>query len=1094
MTSPGHISKLHLFAKDTDASDVIRGFKYQELKTLEVWLYNKVHGIDEHIYCDFEDDIFQRDLKSFKSTFKQLKLYSSKKFSFSSKEITKSLAHFFMLFVKGDYLMDEALFIFETNTSIAAKKGDNDADLLAEWVSNQDNLSRKLLAKCAVKLKMIIDSYIRERYDSLKTDGNNEELLISKETYYKLPDEIWESFTKSIRWVFDGISSERAIEVSIENSFELIRQLPFPISKDEQSLVFDRLRGVVGDKSMESNPQNRLLTNDLLDSQLLSLGDKDDKVYLESYELWKDVLDIQYFNIGEFYQVLLAAKHCRRNSYLGGQSKLWLKLLSFYSNHPHILRKLKKEAIYEIVWLTLRPSVDEAPNNSLKGLEEIVHDYFSDLDSIVDLGSLEDALNLLTVIASTQKFGLIEIEQGHIIYWFELFDSIVYEQKVSAADRNIYCALLELEGFSNLNKDSIGIGSDNKEKAMVCFNEIIIELPNAPQYAISQLGNRIDTIVDLAIRFGLDDEFLELEKYSEEILSLVQEREGNFSAAKRYTEKGWKHLHSTNSKGVLKALDFFHKAKDLYQNEATYEGFILAVMGISQLYSTIGMNLAAKYYSLSAIWFCFHKEESYLYKRISDSYSLLLHYDFKQGSWMSFLQAFEDYLKAREEFDPTGFNPETDKPLAKSLIEAALIIYLAPTISFQLKGFIEYKKIILGQLYIDFLKDGVELIEKEQSSSDLHNLIEKKLDNSPINDIGPKRTISWKAFGSHWNVEFNNDFITNSVGEEFASLIQIIQSEIALCDIDFHLIKGRINILIELVETPKGPEQLPSNSEYLWKVFLPILKSKEPADKNLHYASITVSFQMILNELSLLTQDKFQEMFHSLFKNGLGNRALTVNAYQRAYRDLVSEEKFNASMRHKFETEIIEIEPYESETLASKKNVSPLYNNEYSIENIKGRYKNSLQPIHLTLERLRQSDLFNEELIKLKDEGWLDWQIVLALYNNILDLKAKNILRQNGKTYTNDEEWLVDFQRAFLEIRFKDETETYVEIPIKEIIGKNLDLQLKHLSINVLKSFGLENKSRFPNFDAVKAFLIERFRFQDDEIEELSPFRKKANK
>ena len=63
MTKAGHISKLHLFAKDTDAPDVIKGFKYQELKTLEVWLYNKVHGIDEKIYFDFEDDIFQRKLK-----------------------------------------------------------------------------------------------------------------------------------------------------------------------------------------------------------------------------------------------------------------------------------------------------------------------------------------------------------------------------------------------------------------------------------------------------------------------------------------------------------------------------------------------------------------------------------------------------------------------------------------------------------------------------------------------------------------------------------------------------------------------------------------------------------------------------------------------------------------------------------------------------------------------------------------------------------------------------------------------------------------------------------------------------------------------
>lgn len=1084
----GHISKLHLFAKDTDAPNVIKGFKYQELKTLEVWLYNKVHGIDEHIYCDFEDDIFQRDLKLFKSTFKQLKLYSSKNFSFASEEIIKSLAHFFMLFVKGEYLMDETLFIFETNTSIAAKKGDNDAELLKEWNSNQDNLSSELLAKCTFKLKTIIDSYIKEQYEKLKKEGDNVELLIAKEVYDKLPDEIWESFTKSIRWVFDGISSDQAIEVSIENSIELIRQLPFPIGKDEHSLVFDRLRGVVGDKSMQSEPYDRLITNSLLDSQLLSLGSKDDKVYLDSYELWKDIKDIPIFNIGEFYQVLFAAKHCRRNNYLGGQSELWLNLITLFHNHADILRKLKKEAIYEIVWLTLRPSVAEVPKNSLKGLEGLVNDYYNDIGEFTDLGSLEDALNLLTIIATTQKLDLIDIEEGQIIEWFGLFDSIVDEQKVSAADRNIYCGLLEMEGFSYLNKGSIGIGSENKEKALTCFNEIIDELPCAPQYAISQLGNRIDAIVDLAIRFGIDDEFIDLERYSEGILPLVQKREGDFSAAKRYTEKGWKHLHSTNSKGILKALDFFHKAKDLYQNEATYEGFILAVMGISQLYAAIGMNLAAKYYSLSAIWFCFQKEDSQLYKRISDSYALLLHYDFKQGSWISYLQAFENYVTARNEFDPADFNPETDELFRKSIVECAFILGLSPIISNQLSGFIDYEKSKMGQLYSDFLRDSVDYIEKEQSTIGLNELVARKLENPPINDIGPKRTISWKTFGSEWNIEFKNDFTTNSVGEEFASLIQIIQSEIALRDVDFHLTKGRINIQIELVETPKGPEQLPSNTEYLWKVFLPVLNSKEPAEKNMHYAAITVSFKMILNELSLLPHDDFQANFHSLFKEGLGNRALSINAYQRAYRDLVSEENFNASMRNKFESDILNIEQHESNTLASKKNNSPLYNHDKSIESIRGRYKNCIGVIHLTIKRLKQSELFTNELSRLRDEGWLDWQIVLALYNNIIDLKAKNLLQQNGKTYANDEKWLEDFQKVFHEIRLKDEKETYIEIPINELIGKNLELQLKQISTYVLKSFGLEDKSRFPNFDALKKFLNERFRFQEDEVEELSPF------
>jgi hypothetical protein len=1093
MANSGHISLLHLFAKDTDAPGVIKGFKYQELKTLEVWLYNKVHGIDEHIFCDFEEDIFQRDLNKYKSTFKQLKLYSSKNFSFLSEEIAKSIAHFFMLFVKGEYLLDKPLFVFETNTSVAHKRGDNDAELLKEWVLNQNNLSEELLAKCVLKLKSIIDEYIKGQYEKLEKENKPNELLIAKEVYDKLPAEIWDSFTKSIRWVFDGVSTDEAIDKAIRNSLELISQLPFPIGKDEHTLVFDRLRGVVSDKSMQSLPHNRLLTNELLDNHLLSLGSKDDKIYLESLELWKEIKLIPNINFGEFYQVLFAAKHCRRNSYLREQSIVWLKLLTLYYNHVDIIRKLKREAIYEIVWLTLRPSFDEAPTNSLKGFEALVQDYYSDFGEFEDLGSLEDALNLLSVLASSQKLELIDIKEDQILAWFDIFDSLIETCKASAADRNIYCGLLDLEGFSYLNKNSIGIGTDNKEKALVCFNEIITELPRAPQYAISQLGKRIDAIFNLAVRFGIEDEVIELEQYSEHILPYVIEREGNFSAAKRYTDKGWNHLHSTNPYGILKALDYFHKAKDLYQNEATYEGFILAVMGISQLYAAIGMNLAAKYYCLSAIWFCSQRGDSKLYKPISDSYALLLYADFKQGSWMSALQAFENYLTARTEFDPTEFNPATDELLGKTLAEGAFILGLSPFISSQLSGFIQYEKTRMGYLYIDFLKESVEYIEKEQNTIGLKELIARKLDNPPINDIGARRTLSWKAFGNQWNVEFENDFTNNSIGEEFASLIQIIQVEIVLRDIDFHLIAGRIIIQIELVKTAKGPEQLPSNIDYIWKVFLPVLDSKEQAKKNIHYASITAAFQMILNELSLLPHDDFQVKFLSLFKDGLDTRALTINAYQRTYRDLISEEKFNGSMRYKFAAEILNIEQRESSTLTSKKNDSPLYNRNKSLENIKGRYKNCIGVIHLTLNRIIKSDKFDEELDKLRKKGWLDWQIVQALYNNIADLKAKNFLQQNGKKYTNHDEWLEDFQEVFQEIIFKNETETYVEIPMNQVLGDNLEFQLKHLCILVLKSFGLENKSRFPNFIALREFLKVRFRFQEDEVKELSPFTKNEN-
>ena len=153
------ISKLHIFSKNTDASASIRGYNYQTLKTLETWIENLLNKVDEEIYCDFEEDIFQKDHKAGTAKFRQLKLYSSS-FSFKSEEIEKCISHFFMLHVKTDYQLADKEFVFEANTNVAGNYKDNDAELLRKWVANQDELSYNLLKSCSEKVKSIVAKYV----------------------------------------------------------------------------------------------------------------------------------------------------------------------------------------------------------------------------------------------------------------------------------------------------------------------------------------------------------------------------------------------------------------------------------------------------------------------------------------------------------------------------------------------------------------------------------------------------------------------------------------------------------------------------------------------------------------------------------------------------------------------------------------------------------------------------------------------------------------------------------------------------------------------------------------------------------------------
>jgi hypothetical protein len=184
-----NIHKLYIFSKNRDAIATQKGFAYQQLKTLEDWIENRINNRSNIIYCEFEDDIFSRDIESSISKFTQIKLYSTD-FSFSSEAIKTAIAHFFMLYVKGDYAFDQIEFYFETNASIVGRdvKG-NDADLLRQWYNEQNNISDKLLTAIALRVKKILDEYIQETKNNLKENSEiKSEVQIAENIYARIAD------------------------------------------------------------------------------------------------------------------------------------------------------------------------------------------------------------------------------------------------------------------------------------------------------------------------------------------------------------------------------------------------------------------------------------------------------------------------------------------------------------------------------------------------------------------------------------------------------------------------------------------------------------------------------------------------------------------------------------------------------------------------------------------------------------------------------------------------------------------------------------------------------------------------------------------
>lgn len=1084
------ISKLHIFQKNTDATASLKGYLYQVLKTVETWTENFSKGIDDEIYCDFEEDIFEKNQITQKAKFRQIKLYSSN-FSFASEEINKCIAHFFMLHVKTDYTSYDKEFVFEANSSIAQKRGENDAKLLEEWNKNQENIDDELLGKCVSKVKAIISDYINKQVEALKGKAEEETINEALEVFNLLQDADWIEFTTRIKWKFKNVSPEVEFLQLKDNIEAIILKLPFPIDEKNIAATFGLLHSIAWEKASEKNPDDRKLTLVELKEVLLQSANDNDKWYWAVFERWKEVEAFDHFTIGEFYEVIDATRYCRQHPYLIKHDDQWKKILKIYIDKIEMADEFRRTAIYEFLWLRFRP-IDfyTKPAGDLFNETEYFNSYFNEFSAFKNARELEDAQSLIHIALAACSFGITDLNIETVNNWFNQVEKTINLRLQKETNPNEICHLLE-----NLGTHFLFLNSRKKDRKDVSqvnapLGKILSYINQADFYDATSLSERLNKYIGFFIEIEPEEnaELIEaIETFTEKLNPIVEQRHGAYKAAKVEVDKGYKYLKSNNPILLLKALNCFHKAKTLWYRQEHIEGFVLGLLNIGQLYSAIGMNLAAKYYAMGAAWMSIHNGERHLLKRIADAFGFIFHADFKQGAWMNAIISFADYINAWNELKGTPLDPDIDEMPFKAMADLALIFHSTPKFSPQLKVLIDTHIAMLGELGDDFIKPLFPGLEKDfPTDTSLKNLLENKLTDKPLNDIGKKRIICFNALGSTWEISFNNDYYTTPIAEEFCGIMQVVLAEIALSKYDYHLLKSNaIKLELEINPDNLPPEQLPSHEEMKWKVYLEYFDSTVPEKVNLHTAKSSTTLMYILESISLLPEIEFRELFQKLFsESDLAGKTLVLGSYQRMYRYIFQQQRFDSLQRQHFEyikPSFLNL-PEVSSVMKWDEVYSEKYNQEEAIQNIKNRFKNSHKCIYLTIEKLKQDEGFFDLINDLRKKGWHDWQIILSIMNFIINEKTRHQL--SDKKFESEEKYREAFDKLFHELCQTDEKNCYMEFPLNSFKSKLFEFQLNNTLVIILKSYGLENKANFPNFSAVKDFLDIRFNMLNDNSNE----------
>jgi hypothetical protein len=176
-----------------------------------------------------------------------------------------------------------------------------------------------------------------------------------------------------------------------------------------------------------------------------------------------------------------------------------------------------------------------------------------------------------------------------------------------------------------------------------------------------------------------------------------------------------------------------------------------------------------------------------------------------------------------------------------------------------------------------------------------------------------------------------------------------------------------------------------------------------------------------------------------------------------------------------------------SDLLMLIEGVSDKYNHYRSIKNIKSRYNNTLKKLEVSLPFWGKRAEFRALIHELRQQGLLDWQILIALMNYVLNTKVNSYMR--SVTATDEDEIRATFEAEFNRIFNLCENECYMEMPVEWLRTKDFQFNLDKMPIDTLRSFGLQNNMAYPNFTATRSFLNKRFNFNVDDFDDNNPLK-----
>lgn len=817
--------------------------------------------------------------------------------------------------------------------------------------------------------------------------------------------------------------------------------------------------------------------------------------YLRDREIWRARKEPGQ-TLGDFVSLKRILRHATFHDDARLDVGEWIaKMRDFI--HDGCRPDIRMRSQYEIAVATLRGT------GTLHPADALFADFFLQISEIStkDLGLLEDAVVLLLYGYGARIRGNTEIKMQELDSWYEQLRALVRSELAESPHPNAKASLLAMDvrlalfpnypenipervmalptPQENLHKvlsaqaenrpleASIGaIPLRDLDGGMHSLQNLLSHLAYAPTFPIEHTAYLFEWCTVSLAEHPLYNELRDA------LDNAVASVEGDSTKAVRAKMRAHKFLEADQA---LKALAEVHEAKIKWWHGGTLDETIRMMLLAASIYEHLGLFYAAKFHALSVAVVAQQATDVSLRAFVPRALIAISNYESQAGNWCTSSRFFRIGLLAHNSYAEEPYDLDRWVDLKQRFAYESLALQVAQDFAPQYVPYLRANaqesntEPLLEQLLAETGND------KSWNLKELLTSFDRECLGRPFNDAGGFREHQWSVFGASWNVRSRSTRKEILATERLVSAIQIIQAELASANIEW--LPARIEIDVRLDGTTKkqGCERLPDNAVSKWIVRLePVqITNEDGLIPNLVRIVTTV-----LLEHTLLKQDEFFQHVHEAFRKGLSHKLNGGRPYDDA-ADFLSDEEIATIAKlpdGPIGNDIPSEEPGVHPALRPRQEISSLYNREDSLANIQRRYDRMLPIARFTIPRLASDPVVKRDLLSLREDGWLDWQLLMAITTIVGNARPAwegIVLRPD---ISSAEKLRVN------ELIRRREERSDPQLPRQAFTREKLENMLEFVALLVLPSFGLQSNARTPNLPKIVEFLRNRYCFGKDDV------------